>query len=441
MDTSEATSAFVRAEIPPICHNLNQRTMIDNDPQLIEHFPTSVPSGDQLAALRIIDANLNRAGEGLRVVEEHCRFALGDRHLTERCKRLRHDLAATLRAIPREHLHAARQTQADVGTAVATPEEGVRGSLAHIAAANWQRALQALRVIEEYSKLVAPRVAAQIETLRYDAYTLAKACTTTADSHERLAHARLYVLLDGRSSECEFAERASELIAAGMHIIQLRDKRLNDRTLLARARLLRRLIDESVQEPGVRSQGSGVRSQGSGVRSQGSGARGEGIDVHSPTHHSPTRDSPLTSRPLLIVNDRPDLAVLARADGVHLGQDELSVHDARQIVGPDLLIGVSTHNLDQARQAVLDGASYLGCGPTFPSGTKEFDHFPGLDFLRQVAAEISLPAFAIGGITLENLPQVLATGIRRVAIGGAIATSYDPRTVVYDFLTTLGKSE
>ena len=151
------------------------------------------------------------------------------------------------------------------------------------------------------------------------------------------------------------------------------------------------------------------------------------------THHSPLT----THSPIFILNDRPDLAVLARADGVHVGQEELSVHDVRQIVGPTMLIGVSTHTIEQARQAVLDGANYLGCGPTFPSGTKHFDHFPGLDFLRQVAAEISLPAFAIGGITRENLPQVLATGFTRVAVGGAIASSAHPVDDIRHFLKQL----
>src|SRR4030095_8281467 len=84
-------------------------------------------------------------------------------------------------------------------------------------------------------------------------------------------------------------------------------------------------------------------------------------------------------------------------------------------------VGVSTHSIEQARQAVLGGANYLGCGPTFPSATKDFDRFPGLDFLRAVCAEISLPAFAIGGITLANLPDVLGAGFRRVAVGGASA--------------------
>jgi thiamine-phosphate pyrophosphorylase len=137
------------------------------------------------------------------------------------------------------------------------------------------------------------------------------------------------------------------------------------------------------------------------------------------------------------MNDRPDLAVLARADGVHIGQDELSVHDARQIVGPDQLIGISTHNIEQARQAVLAGANYIGCGPTFPSSTKHFDHFPGLDFLREVAAEISLPAFAIGGVTLGNLPSVRASGFHRVAVSSALTNSGPTDRAAHQWLTAL----
>jgi thiamine-phosphate pyrophosphorylase len=208
------------------------------------------------------------------------------------------------------------------------------------------------------------------------------------------------VLIDGAQSECAFAERAQDLIAAGVHILQLRDKNLDDRTLLSRARLLRQIIDDAKSQPVV------AVPQNS-------------LDILEPPL------LPRSGGPLFIVNDRLDIALLARADGVHVGQEELSVHDVRQIIGPQMLVGVSTHNLEQARQAVLDGANYLGCGPTFPSGTKRFDRFPGLDFLKQVAAEISLPAFAIGGITRENLPQVLATGLRRVAVSGAMGAGAD----------------
>ena len=84
----------------------------------------------------------------------------------------------------------------------------------------------------------------------------------------------------------------------------------------------------------------------------------------------------------MIINDRPDLARLADADGVHLGQADLPVREARAIVGPDRLIGVSTYSMAQAQQAVADGANYIGCGPTFPSTTKQFAAFPGIELRR-----------------------------------------------------------
>jgi thiamine-phosphate pyrophosphorylase len=349
---------------------------------------------DRLAVLRMLDANLNRAAEGLRVAEDYCRFALNDSFLTDATKQLRHRLTESIPANIASTLFAARQTESDVGTAISTSAEQHRNDLAHVVAAAWNRVQQALRVIEECLKLVAPEAAGQVEQLRYRSYTLAKACATTADSRQRLSSARLYVLIDSGRSECAFVERVQSLIEAGVDALQLRDKDLDDRTLLSRAQLLRRVIDAA------------------------------------------------NRRPLFIMNDRPDLAVLARADSVHVGQEELSVHDARQIVGPKMLVGVSTHTIEQARQAVLDGANYIGCGPTFPSGTKHFDHFPGLDFLRQVASEISLPAFAIGGITLSNVPQVLAAGFSRVAVGGAIAAESDCAETVHSLLAAiLGKSK
>ena len=132
---------------------------------------------------------------------------------------------------------------------------------------------------------------------------------------------------------------------------------------------------------------------------------------------------------LFIVNDRPDIARLADADGVHLGQDDMPIQEARRIVGAIALIGVSTHNLDQVQRAILEGANYLGIGPTFPSRTKSFDSLAGLDFIKQALAETSLPAFALGGITLDNVEQVRAAGARRIAVSHAICGSDDPRSV------------
>jgi thiamine-phosphate pyrophosphorylase len=106
-------------------------------------------------------------------------------------------------------------------------------------------------------------------------------------------------------------------------------------------------------------------------------------------------------------------------------------------VGPDRLVGLSTHSLQQARQAVLDGANYIGVGPVSPSRTKQFGEFVGTALLREVAGEITLPAFAIGGISLENLEQVFEAGFRRVAVGAAISDARDPAATAVEFLKRL----
>jgi thiamine-phosphate pyrophosphorylase len=337
--------------------------------------------------VRVIDAAANRAREGLRVAEDFVRFVLDDRHLTDQCKRLRHDLAMLLDQIPSEQLLAARETQADVGTALATPSEEHRSDATEVLLANFARLQESLRSLEEFGKLMDPVWAAEIKQIRYRSYTLHRAVEITRNSIKRFANARLYVLIDGRATLDDFRQLAQSLIAAGVHILQLRDKKLDDRQLVERARLLRELI--------------------------------RGTDT------------------LFIINDRPDLAAVCHAHGVHLGQEDLSVKDARAIMGADALIGVSTHTIQQARQVVLDGANYIGAGPTFPSGTKQFEKFPGLEYLRQVAAEIRLPTFAIGGITPANLPQVLSTGINRVAVSGAIVSMPDPAAVVRELFDSI----
>lgn len=132
------------------------------------------------------------------------------------------------------------------------------------------------------------------------------------------------------------------------------------------------------------------------------------------------------TRTKLIVNDRADLAVAVDADGVHLGQEDLNVSDARRIVGAAKMIGVSTHSIEQARRAVLDGANYIGVGPVFPSTTKNFDAYVGLELLSTVANEVTLPSFAIGGVNLENVDEVLSAGFARVAVSAAVTKADDP---------------
>lgn len=344
-------------------------------------------SAADVAALRILDAAANRASEGLRVIEDYVRFVQDDAHLTGCLKRLRHDLATQLESMSAAGRIAARETQRDVGTQLNTRSEFRRDDFHSILTANFQRLQQSLRSLEEYAKLTDPEAARNLERLRYQTYTLQRAVLITRQSLERLAEARLYVLLDGAGSLTQLRELAAAVIDGGADAIQLRDKVLDDRQLLERARLLRQL----------------------------------------------TRDA----GKLLIVNDRPDLAVLSDADGVHVGQEELPVKDIRRLVGTDMLIGVSTHSIEQARAAVLDGANYLGVGPCFPSATKRFVEFPGLDVVKAVAGEICLPAFAIGGITAENLAQVAAAGLHRVAVGGAATNADDPTTACRELLERL----
>ena len=336
---------------------------------------------------RIVDAAANRAAEGLRVVEDYVRFLLDDRHLTAQLKSLRHELTAALNSIPPGDRLVARQSEADVGADTKTPSELTRSNLASVITANFQRLQQALRSLEEFTKLSDPVTARSIERLRYRAYTLERAVEITRSSFDRLRDAQLYVLVDACAGELEFRRLVEALVAAGTHILQLREKSLDDRTLLSRARLLRELT------------------------------RGTST--------------------LFIMNDRTDLAVLADADGVHVGQDELAVKDARTIVGPQRLVGVSTHSLEQARQAVIDGANYIGVGPTFPSGTKQFADFPGLALVRVVTAEIRLPTFAIGGITLDNLADLFAAGGRRVALSAAVVAAADPESRAGEFVRAL----
>ena len=118
----------------------------------------------------------------------------------------------------------------------------------------------------------------------------------------------------------------------------------------------------------------------------------------------------------LIINDHPQIARDVRAEGVHVGQDDLAVAEARAIVGPDCLVGKSTHSLDQAIRAFYEGADYIGFGPLFATPTKP-DYLPvGLDQIAAVHDAVRIPIFCIGGIKLDNLAEVIEAGARRVVI-------------------------
>jgi thiamine-phosphate diphosphorylase len=122
----------------------------------------------------------------------------------------------------------------------------------------------------------------------------------------------------------------------------------------------------------------------------------------------------------LIVNDHPDIALAADADGVHLGQDDLPVKEARKIMGKNRIIGISTHTVEQARNAGRDGADYIGFGPVFHTTTKDAGRPMGIEMLREIKRQVQIPVIAIGGINAENIRPVLETGVDAVAVSSAI---------------------
>ena len=359
---------------------------------------------EDIDAARILDASANRSREALRVLEDHCRFVLNDAFLSRQLKQLRHDLAELMGHFPERLLLEARDTLHDVGTTLSTAQERERSSPAEVLQVNARRLQEALRSLEEFSKIFSPELGQAFERIRYQSYTL-----------ETRPHARK---LRSRSpGQRPFVCAGHGGAVPGQSVWNsVRGHR-------------RRGADHSVAREGI------PRSRARSKRLAPANLRGSWVAVPGRTDRDllklarEVRRMTREAGVLFIVNDRPDIARLAEADGVHLGQDDMPLADARRIVGGKALIGVSTHNIEQVRRAVLEGASYLGVGPTFPSRTKTFAEIPGLDFARQALAETSLPAFVLGGVDLDNLSEVLALGCNRVAVSHAICAAENPRQV------------
>ena len=271
---------------------------------------------EALEAVRLLDANLNRALEGLRVIEDLVRFGYEWQSIAAECKTLRHRLASEAARLDRASRMRSRDTAGDVGTSLTSPGEYERHDTSHLLHANCERVKQSLRVIEEVTKLwsdasgddsdsVGKIRPSEIESIRYAFYQFEKRLLTSVTSRRDWRGKQLYVLVDGQRDKDAFAVLIGQLIRAGVDVIQLRDKNLSDRDLLERAR---QLVER-------------------------------------------TRDSTVTA----IINDRPDIARLSLADGVHVGQTELPLQSCRQIVGPSRSVGISTHSVEQAKGAEAAG--------------------------------------------------------------------------------------
>lgn len=347
-------------------------------------------TGETTGVWRTLDASANRCAEALRVLEDILRFAVEDEYLACELKAVRHDLAVVLAREELQQRLRFRDVPGDVGAGVIAPRTPSRTDLLSLIAANAARGTQALRSLEETSRLVAPEATAAFESLRYRLYTLERAAVTALNSRDMLDGVRLCVLVETGASLEQFTDLIANLLVAGVGMIQLRDKAADLPQLCSRAR-------KAVSQARRHTENTGQQ------------------------------------RCLIIINDRVDVAVVTGADGVHLGETDLPVRLARQVAGSELLVGRTAHSIEEARQAVIDGADYLGVGPCYPSATKNFNRFAAEPFLRGVADEISLPAFAIGGITQERIPELLALGLTRIAVAHAITNADAPEDAARQF--------
>jgi thiamine-phosphate pyrophosphorylase len=337
------------------------------------------------AAYRIIDANFNRAREAIRVMEDFCRFFLNSSILSGRCKKMRHDLCAAIGMLDSGLLIANRDTISDVGTSIRVEGQLVRKDLKDCATAASKRFTEALRTIAEAVQTIDRSVAEAIESIRYQAYTLEKDIFLASSARDKFKSVRLYVLISA-DFPTDIVRLTRECCQGGADCIQLRVKNMPDDELLACAK--------------------------------------EMVEI--------CRKSNVVS----IINDWIDLAVAAGSDGVHLGQNDMPIKDAKKIAASPMIFGISTHNLDELSKAIESSADYVAIGPAFASDTKPNLKVAGPEFVKQatqLAEAAGIPHVTIGGITLSNVEQVLASGAKAIAVSSAIANSSNPLHVCKNF--------
>jgi len=340
--------------------------------------------------LRIIDANCNRIGEGLRFLEDVARFLLNDASLTHQLKAMRHNLVKRLSQFG-PALISERNSETDVGIGT---EISHRQDLLALVTANARRVEEALRVVEELSKL--PDLSSALhskdfETARFNLYTLERELLSRLTRQQKIKNLTgLYVIIDtdtlGLKGEVDAARKA---IDGGAKVIQLRDKQHSKGELLAIAQKLADLCHKS--------------------------------------------------NALFIVNDYLDIALTSEADGVHIGQGDLPPSVIRKELPVDKVIGLSTSTVAEARKAEAEGVDYVAIGSIFPSPTKPKATVVGLERLRQVRKAISIPIVVIGGINRQNIGEIIKAGADSAAVISAVLNQKDMESAARQLVKEIEK--
>ncbi|MGL5876346.1 MAG: thiamine phosphate synthase, partial [Xenococcaceae cyanobacterium] len=312
------------------------------------------------------------------------------RSLTEECKHLRQELASWHDS----QLRQARDTPGDVGTTLSHPQEQERSDIKHLLQANFCRIQEALRVLEEYGKLYKIEMGLACKQMRYRVYALESnllSDRTVAGRYaerncpiQKLKNSLLYLVTSPSDRLLETVEAS---LKAGLTLVQYREKNADDTIRLELASKLCQLCHQ--------------------------------YDA------------------LFIVNDRADIALAVNADGVHLGQQDISVALARQILGKNRIVGRSTTNPEEMAGAIAEGADYIGVGPVYATPTKAGKAPAGLEYVRYASANCPIPWYAIGGINENNLAEVVDAGAERVSVVRAIVESECPDLITQKLLLQL----
>jgi thiamine-phosphate pyrophosphorylase len=338
------------------------------------------------AGFRIIDANFNRAREALRVIEDYCRFNLNCSSLSGRAKQMRHQLSSAVAQLNAGQLLASRDTPGDVGTNLTIEKPIGRGDLKDSLIAACKRLPEALRVLAETLRSDEPRIADQVEQMRYSCYTLEKDIALFADAQDRFGRVRLYVLicsslpaLSKVEGPAEVFALAGKCIAGGVDCLQLRAKEIDaDKYFTIANEFVKMCKDAGV---------------------------------------------------ISIINDRADIAIASGADGVHVGQNDLPIEQARKLQIRPMIFGKSTHSPAQIKAAIAELPTYVSLGPVFATPTKPNTEPVGIDYIKQalpILTDTGVGHVAIGGIGEGNIEAVLAAGARTIAVSSAVTNSNDP---------------
>lgn len=331
-------------------------------------------SNDQF---RIIDANINRLGEGLRVLEDFTRMTLNDTVLTQKLKDMRHKTLKIHGELYKKLL-GSRDAAGDVGSDMVVKGENSKQDVKGVITANAKRAQESLRVLEEMAKIPELNLdSEQFRKARFELYTIEKELIARVLRRDKLEQIKgLYVIIDtewlkGRKP----ADIAGQVIKGGASVIQLRCKELNQREFLDIASDLKKVC------------------------------MGKGV--------------------LFIVNDSLEVALAVKADGLHIGQEDMPAAEVKKLLPIDTILGCSVRTVDEAQRAFNDGADYLGVGAIFATATKESAKAVGLKRIEQIKKAVNLPIVAIGGISKGNLKEVIKAGADAVAVISAVMGAVD----------------